>query len=705
MSKYHNDQPIKGSDQDPDLLNRSNFASNLANVLLLDYSEDCLTISLEGEWGYGKTSVINLVKRAIKERAPSSIIVEYNPWLAGKPESLIQDFLLQFSYQLNITDNSKAAARAAEELISYSSLFGVAKLVPGAEPWASITEKVFSKLGKATKDIAGLKKLDLLGKKQKVGKAIAKIKEPIVVIIDDIDRLTPSETFQVLRLVKAVADFTGTSFLLAFDSKYLVSVLEKNSIENAFEYINKIVQLRVPLPIISDEGINELAQVELTNLSEKNLTNVFERDDERLSWVYHRYFKQLIKNPRELKRFFNHLRFVLEQVEGQVCFADLFALSIIATKAAKIYEHLKKVPEAYLLTGLTKQRAGFADEFDETDNPLQNERKQLLETIEPRDRKLIKGILEVIFPKINPSGFDHFSTASTDAAGRVSAPQRLYIALHYMTPKNFLSDQEALNFIHGLTDRIEFLKTVVDTEYEERFFEMMNNYSSQFRDDSFDILVSICTIFLDSHRLKNSMESNYGIFSRDPFRELIWLTINVISEHKNKAELIEKMIKRVENAPVSTDILRKLREQHRGGGKHWISVEKLSELEKAFQSVAIKALHQKMFLDNHLESHIFFGLKHSSSECASKVITDILKEENGIIRVAEIIGYCGSDSSNGPYACIDERTFGDVLDFDDIKNKAAAENLSQHPISIQATLKSMLNGQQYYLRDCIQKDW
>lgn len=348
MGKYHNDQPIQGGLSDPDLLNRQDFANHLANVLLLNHGDKCLTVSLEGEWGYGKTSVINLVKGALNEKDSKPIIIEYNPWLAGKPESLIQDFLLQFSSQLNIRDSSAVALKAAEELIAYSSLFSVAKLVPGAEPWASIIEKVFSKFGTSTKKIAELKKLDLLGKKKSVVSAIEKIKTPIVVIIDDIDRLTPSETFQVLRLVKAVADFSGTSFLLAFDSNYLVSVLEKNDIDNASEYINKVIQLRVPLPVISERGMNELANIELTNLSDKKLTDRFESDQERLSWIYHNYFKHLIKNPRELKRFFNHLRFVLEQVEGQVCFSDLFSLSIIATKANSVYEHIKKVPEAYI---------------------------------------------------------------------------------------------------------------------------------------------------------------------------------------------------------------------------------------------------------------------------------------------------------------------------------------------------------------------
>lgn len=93
MGKYHNDQPIQGDDEDPDLLNRQKFANHLSNVLLVNQDDDCLTVSLEGEWGYGKTSVINLVKRGLGENDAKPIVVEYNPWLAGSPETLIQDFL------------------------------------------------------------------------------------------------------------------------------------------------------------------------------------------------------------------------------------------------------------------------------------------------------------------------------------------------------------------------------------------------------------------------------------------------------------------------------------------------------------------------------------------------------------------------------------------------------------------------------------
>ncbi len=705
MGKYHNDQPINGGQNDPDLLNRLGFSKHLSEVLLLKHDDDCLTVSLEGEWGYGKTSVINLIKGALNEKDVAPIIIEYNPWLAGKPESLIQDFLLQFSSQLSIRDNSDIALNAAKELIAYSSLFSVAKLVPGAEPWASIVEKVFSKLGNATKKIAELKKLDLLGKKKKVVEAISKIKTPIVVIIDDIDRLTPSETFQVLRLVKAVADFSGTSFLLAFDAYYLASVLNKNGIDNSSEYINKVIQLRVPLPVISDRSMNELANIEFENLSGNKLTDIFESDEERLSWIYHKYFKHLITSPRDLKRCFNHLRFVLEQVEGEVCFTDLFALSVIATKANHVYEHIKCTPEAYI--GERFSNDGFMmDKQKDIIKSFDDERKALLKPFNKKDSKLIIGLLGEIFPELGTCEFAHYGVTDSDAAGRVSAVQRLYIAFHYTTPKGFISDQEVMQFIAGEFERVEFLERVLDDDADERFFEMMTHYSSHCKENSSAIIQSVYNVFLKSDKLIKSLESNYGIMSRDLYRQMKWLTSKIISENKSKFELVKSIVEKKENAPLSADILYKVRDQIKGNDSDepWVATEELQELEIIIQGVLIEALTDRLFFENHLESHVFMGLVRSSKEKAADFLTSIMHGQNGVIRVAEIIGNTGRDSSNGPYVEITEKSFLNTIDLVSLREKANAVEISRQTLPVQATLKSIIDGNKYYLRDGTKDD-
>lgn len=68
MGSYHNDQPISGEEESPDLLSRKSFSERLASVLLVAPGDDCMTVSLEGDWGYGKTSVINLVKKHCHNR-------------------------------------------------------------------------------------------------------------------------------------------------------------------------------------------------------------------------------------------------------------------------------------------------------------------------------------------------------------------------------------------------------------------------------------------------------------------------------------------------------------------------------------------------------------------------------------------------------------------------------------------------------------
>jgi hypothetical protein len=542
--------------------------------------------------------------------------------------------------------------------------------------------------------------LDLLGKKREVVSAIEKIKTPIVVVIDDIDRLTPSETFQVLRLVKAVADFSGTSLLLAFDSNYLISVLDKNDIVNASEYINKVVQLRVPLPVISGRDMNKLANVELKNLSDKNLTDNFESDQDKFSWIYHNYFKHLIKNPRELKRFFNHLRFVLEQVEGQVCFSDLYSLSIVATKAHSIYEHIKTTPEAYI--GKRFSNDGLMmGKPEEIVKSFEDERNQNMDKFDERDRKLITGLLGDLFPLLDTCGYSHYGVSDTDAAGRVSALQRLHIAFHYKTPTGYISDQEILDFISGKVDRTAFLRYVLAEEADERFFEMMTNYSAKCKEESFDVLSSIYDIFLYSEQLVSSLENNYGFMTRDLYRQMNWLTNKVISENDNQFELINKLMGRTESTPLAGDVLFKIRQQLQKNNhdKPWISEEQLQVLDVDFQTIAIYALTNKLFISNHLESHIFYELKRSSKEKAAEFMTEILASPSGAIRTAEIIGNSGNDSTNGPFVQIDEKIFADVINLDSLRAKVGEIDIQSEAVHIQAVLNSILDGKKYYLRD------
>ena len=150
----------------------------------------------------------------------------------------------------------------------------------------------------------------------------------------------------MIRAVKAITDFPRTTFLLAFERHYIENSLKLYGIDDSSSYLDKIIQVRLHLPLIAGDDLHLLAVSELQSLAEINLTSFFEGDKIRLTEIYHLSVKPLIKTPRELKRVYNRLRFIEPSVRQNVCFSDTFALEVLAIKAPHVYEHLRTCPRA-----------------------------------------------------------------------------------------------------------------------------------------------------------------------------------------------------------------------------------------------------------------------------------------------------------------------------------------------------------------------
>lgn len=708
MGSYHNDQPITGDEDNPDLLSRRSFAETLAGVLLLKPSDNGMTISLEGEWGFGKTSVINLIKKSIGHRDSKPVIVEYNPWLAGKAEALVQDFLVQFSSQLNIPDRPHEGLKVAKELLAYSELFNAMKFLPGVEPWASTVQSVFKVVGGATKKISKLKELDLISKKEKLEKSIKNLGVSIVVIIDDIDRLTPDEAFQVIRLVKAVADFPGTSFLLSFDPAYLASSLHRHGIEKSEQYIDKVVQLRIPLPLIAHRDLQKLADIELKNLSDKSLTEHFEKDQERLSYLYHTYVKYLIRSPRELKRIFNHLRFVLAQTRDRVCFTDLYCLSVLAIKNQDIYQSIKDSPEYYV--GRKFDDSLVFKKHEEVVEENQVNRGKILSGVAKKDSSSITGLLEELFPLIGDSSYSMFSS-DYDKSGRVASVKRLYIALHYQVPAGYASDTDVVAFINGEIDREEYLVRSINEGFVERLFELLHqNISSAEKQSASESLKAIYSVFFDSEYLKSFEDGVHGIFGFEPFQNILWLTTDFIESLDDKADFIFDLIAESAFIPITADISRRLLVQlgkietddPRLKEVKWLTEERANEFLERWSEIVINEFMTGSLVDSIHASRTYFALYWVNQEKTSNLLNGWLREDQGIEKIAKLIGRSGSDSTNGPYTEISESKLSQVVNFEELRRLAALEldkNKDHLPMYLKAVYLSICSGEKYYHND------
>ena len=237
------DEPLKSPDQDK--LGFAPFAKRIATIIKNMQVKESVVFAVYGKWGSGKTTFLDFLTYYLKGDE-SIIIVKFNPWWFSEKEDLIRQFL----YNLKLTlGRSTKLKDIAKKLEPYIEAFGEI-------PKFGWIFKVVSKLIRASqKNIAEAK--------EEIIKQLKKIEGKIVVLIDDIDRLAADEIRELFTIVKAVADFPNTVYILAFDKEVVVRALEKVQEGKGEDYLENIVQVPIELPLANKTTIRKMLIEEL----------------------------------------------------------------------------------------------------------------------------------------------------------------------------------------------------------------------------------------------------------------------------------------------------------------------------------------------------------------------------------------------------------------------------------------------------------
>jgi predicted KAP-like P-loop ATPase len=224
-------------------------------------------IGLEGPWGHGKTSVIQMAIAHINESKKdnndfsqnrilkyfkrifkinndfsndkSPIIIIFNPWLFSNQNQLIKKFF----DELIIAIDDKKIKNKIKTYVN-KLLIPIVTMSGMVDP---VRTGMFFKISEYVKGTKSEEE-SLNEIKKGLDALFEKLDRKVVVIIDDIDRLSPLEIRQIFQLVKLVADFPNTIYLLAFDKKVVISALNDDKGKLGEEYVKKIIQIPFEVP-------------------------------------------------------------------------------------------------------------------------------------------------------------------------------------------------------------------------------------------------------------------------------------------------------------------------------------------------------------------------------------------------------------------------------------------------------------------------
>lgn len=331
------DNPIRRADED--LLGRARAALGLADQLLaLDVSQG-LVVGVLGPWGSGKTSFVNLARTRLDDVGVT--LLDFNPWMFSGAQQLVESFFVELSSQLRLKPD---LAEIGQDLEEYGEAFSGLAWLPLVGPWIDrgrLASKLLAKMLRRGREGVG-------ARRQKLEAALRGLDRPLVVVLDDIDRLTTPEIRDIFKLVRLTANFPNVIYMVAFDRRRVENALAEQGIPGR-DYLEKILQIAIDLPKIPDSVLDR----QVFNAIDAALAGLDpEAPFSDTAWpdAYIEIIRPLLRNMRDIRRYTAAIRGTAIELQGQIELVDVLALEAVRVFLPDVFEVLSSATEGLTAT-------------------------------------------------------------------------------------------------------------------------------------------------------------------------------------------------------------------------------------------------------------------------------------------------------------------------------------------------------------------
>lgn len=267
-----------------------------------------MTIAIQGDWGSGKTSMMNVVRSGLDHQRIATRW--FNTWQFAQfsmQDEIAISLLSGFLDELG--DDAQKARSAVKNLtrMAMKGIGGISKAAleittgGGGDLVKDAIDKLAEGSANSARQLQNLKgeinrSVDSLLAKEK--------KDRMIVFIDDLDRLVPERAVEILEVIKLFLDIDKCVFVLAVDYNVVAKGLQQKfgvGVDDlkGKSFFDKIIQLPFSLPVAQYDIRKYMRTlcVDPVRFSEDNLDRLVSLAENSIG-----------TNPRSLKRLFNALQ-------------------------------------------------------------------------------------------------------------------------------------------------------------------------------------------------------------------------------------------------------------------------------------------------------------------------------------------------------------------------------------------------------------
>ena len=289
-------------------------------------------LSLVGSWGSGKSSIIDAVVDDLQPADGGWKVVRFNPWTFQDLPSLQSGFFAELRDAFPQDAKGKAArakisglAEAVAPLASVATLVGV--------DGTAVVERVAKLVGGDQSVTAAQQQLEKILHKRAV---------PLLVIMDDLDRLAPDELLLTLKLVRLIGRLPHVHYLLAYDEDTLLDTLSRTGLvgeskSRARDYLEKVVQVRFDVPALRPDDITAMIDKALDRTLVDVGITMTDAESQRFARAYFSHLQRRLDTPRAIRRYWAQVRLSIEDLAGELDVADFLILTWLRTAEPGAY--------------------------------------------------------------------------------------------------------------------------------------------------------------------------------------------------------------------------------------------------------------------------------------------------------------------------------------------------------------------------------
>jgi len=539
------------------------FASAIAKAIEKLSAPEGTVLALTGPWGSGKSSVVNLILHHLQtsEHSRSIKIIAFNPWWYSDDQILAKAF-----FQHLYSGLGKNVSNKARKLI-----LSLGKSVLGSGPLISTVADFFT-FGIAGKLIEQMSssaadaiKADRTAEDdyKTLFTLLREQSERFLIVIDDIDRLTPDQTILVFRLVKSIGRLPNVIYLLAFDRDLAERTLAQRFPAER-HFLEKIVQAAFEIPLPEPAVLQDALLHTLVTLA----GHPGDDDGVRFRNILADIIQPLIILPRDLVRFVAAVNVSWSAIGEEVDFADLLAIEAL---------RLFRFPLHQAIRSHRSMLCGSGEDYGRPRNQEKAYSDLFLSSAKTdADREYLKVALRRLFPRLDSVWANVHYDSSSERDWR--ARRRICAPAHFSSYFRLTLGPDAIprKLLDGL------IAKAGDREYVQAFFRervkavrsdgcsevpiVLNDLIGSGNKISTDKVVPfLAAIFeiADELDVERDEERGFGSVGSNNLR-LHWLLNELVRDRFSQAERNQLLKQTLQGASLgwAIDLIRRLHSEH-----------------------------------------------------------------------------------------------------------------------------------------------